>query len=66
MRVSRIRNFKNSTEVTLVLEGNDAQALVHAVECRNCIYPERWAEGKKLLDVLDQKVFKSSWKTWQD
>ncbi len=70
MRVTRIRKFKKSSEVTLVLEGNDAQALCHAIDCskktQECIFPERFALGQKLLEQLNEKVAKVAWRQWQD
>jgi hypothetical protein len=69
MRVGRIRKFKNSIEVTLVLDKHDGQALCHAIDCGSkkdykCFYPERFLLGKQLLRKLYQEVFLKAWFSW--
>ena len=68
MRITRIREFKKSTELTIVLEGNDAQALCHAIDptCGDkCSYPIRQQYGKQLLNDL-WVVIRKCWLVWQD
>lgn len=66
MRISRIRDFTNSTEITLVLEGNDAQALCHAIECKKCENPKRKKLGLELLKQFNLLIFTKAWKVWKD
>jgi len=70
MRVSKIKEFENSTEVTIIFEGNDAQALDHVTDkmCQSgkCAYPRRFELGKALLERLHSEVFRKIWRSWQD
>lgn len=68
MKITRIRDFENSTEVTIVLKGNDAEALCHAIDCdENCEFPDRRKKGQNLLAELRDKVFFQYWKRpWKD
>ena len=68
MRITRVREFKKSTEITIVLEGNDAQALCHAIDpfCGDkCRYPIRQQYGKQLLVDLWLEIRKH-WIVWED
>ena len=68
MRITRVRKFRKSTEMTIVLEGNDARALCHAIDSSciiRCIYPERRAYGLSLLHKLLAK-FQENWLEWED
>lgn len=56
MRVSRIRRFKTSKEITLIVAKEDVTALSHAIFCHfnqyKCQFPKLEKAGDKLLFKL--------------
>ena len=56
MRISRIRKFKKSNEITIVLTRKEVIQLSHAIVCKHesgkCHYPEYEVPGIKLVKQL--------------
>jgi len=56
MRVSRVRKFKKSREITFIVNEQEIMELKHAFFCHNedykCISPEMEEEGKELTYQL--------------
>jgi hypothetical protein len=61
MKVTRIRKHKRTTEITFVVNAEEAQNLAHFLSCENCIYPDRQAKGAKLAKQLYNKGVTHAW-----
>lgn len=67
MRVCRVREFKDSMEITISLTSDDCENLSHAIPLLNGIevspsgYPEKKKAGIKLLRFLDNYYFWTHW-----
>lgn len=61
MRINRVRLFKKSGEITLTVSTREAANLCHAIECKDCAFPEENASGKAILAHLAAEAFHQVW-----
>lgn len=68
MKICRVRNFKNSVELTVSFTAEECEDLSHVIsviptEHKETVYPEKKERGRLLLNKLNDKIFWTHWKS---